>query len=62
MAEYLVTWQIDFDGDTPDEAATLALMVMRDPESTALNFRVTDKSTGVEHDVDLDPFDWRLLA
>ena len=44
MPMYLVTWMIDFDADTPEEAAALALMVMRDnsPDNTATVFTVQE--------------------
>lgn len=43
MPEYLVTWKIDIDADTPEEAAMRALIVQRDPESVAAYFIVKDK-------------------
>lgn len=38
---YRVTWQIDIDADSPEEAAARALIVQRDAESTALVFEVS---------------------
>lgn len=35
-----VRWEIDLDEDTPEAAATLALAIQRDPESTATVFDV----------------------
>jgi hypothetical protein len=43
MTEYLVTWKIDIDADSPEEAAAQALICQRDPESTATIFEVTEK-------------------
>jgi hypothetical protein len=56
---YLVSWSIDVDeseADGPNEAAAFALNVMRDPESRATCFVVTDEQDQV-HFVDLDE-DW----
>lgn len=61
--EYLVTWHIDIDADTPEEAAKRALEIQRNPESIATVFRVQtlDRSTDVT--VDLlygeGTFSWR---
>lgn len=38
--DYLVQWEIELSADTPEEAAQAALEIMRDPESTALFFKV----------------------
>jgi hypothetical protein len=37
MKSYLVTWKIDIDADTPEEAACTALIIQRDndPANTA---------------------------
>ena len=40
--EYLVTWTIDIEADTPEQAAVAALEIQRDPESCALVFGVTE--------------------
>lgn len=45
MKEYLVTWVIDIDADTPEEAAAQALICQRDNQSTATIFEVIDKET-----------------
>lgn len=37
---YTVTWDIDIDADSPEEAAKLALEIQRDPNSTATYFSV----------------------
>ena len=39
-----VTWTIDLDEDTAEAAATVALAIMRDQESAATVFDVTDES------------------
>jgi hypothetical protein len=38
---YLVTWEIDMEAETPREAAQRALDIMRDPESGTV-FKVAD--------------------
>lgn len=38
--EYLVTWTIDIDADSPEEAAKKALHIQRDPVSSANMFEV----------------------
>lgn len=60
-SEYLVTWQIDLDADSPEEAAQQAMNIMRDPLSMALVFDVTDKAANETHRVDLFKEDpgWR---
>ena len=40
--EYLVTWTIDIEADTPEAAAVKALEIQRDPQSCALVFGVTE--------------------
>lgn len=42
MAEYLVTWTIDIDADSPREAAEKALAIQR-RQSIATVFAVKDK-------------------
>lgn len=42
MPTYRVTWEIDIERDTPLEAAREAHTIMRDTESTATVFIVTD--------------------
>ena len=54
MVDYLVTWRIDMEADSPDEAAARALIVQRDPESTAVVFEVSDTSSGTTWSIDLD--------
>lgn len=42
MKSYLVTWEIDIDADTPEDAARKALAIQRDPASIATVFDVYD--------------------
>jgi len=42
MTDYVVTWVIDVDADSPEEAARKALDIQRDPESTANCFDVAE--------------------
>ena len=53
MADYLVTWQIDIEADSYREAAEQALVIQRDPDSTATVFDVHRKRTGHFVRVDL---------
>jgi hypothetical protein len=54
MNTYKVTWAIDIDADTTEEAARKALAIQRDPESIATVFRV--ERPGLVTTVDLaDP-------
>ncbi|HEV3458099.1 MAG TPA: hypothetical protein VHG32_16150 [Thermoanaerobaculia bacterium] len=55
MPTYLVTWRIDIEADTPEEAALAALAIQRKPDSTAVVFEVTDKTSRVAATVDLQP-------
>ena len=43
--EYLVTWQIEIEADSAEEAAQEALKIQRDPESIANVFTVSDGET-----------------
>lgn len=45
MTRYYVTWEIDLFTNTPREAAQLALLIMRNPESIATVFRVCPEGT-----------------
>ncbi len=53
MTEYKVTWIIDIDAETPEDAAAEALNIQRDVESQALFFRVLNKDTDEEVGIDL---------
>lgn len=52
MAEFLLTWKIDIDADTAEEAVELALDIQCDAYSTARHFTVLNKETGEETEVD----------
>ena len=41
--EYVVTWIIELDAESPEEAAKLALEIQRDTNSIATHFIVRDK-------------------
>lgn len=43
MAEYLVSWHIEVDAETPLEAAQAALKIQRDPKSEATVFDIEDE-------------------
>lgn len=55
MNEYKVVWQIDIDADSPEEAASKALIIQRDndPANTATIFDVYD-GDGHRTEVDLN--------
>ena len=52
MPRYLITWEIDADASTPEEAARSAWEAMRRPGSTTNVFKVIDEE-GNETTVDL---------
>lgn len=52
--EYLVTWCINIDADTPEDAAKQALAIMQDKGSTATVFEIKNKDTGATCTVDLE--------
>ena len=52
--EFVVTWVIELDAESAEEAARKALEVQRDAESVATHFRVRD-AEGNEIEIDL----WR---
>lgn len=43
--KYLVTWQINIDATTPEEAADLAREIQQDPRNTATFYQVKDTET-----------------
>lgn len=51
LREYCVTWTIDLDASSPEEAARLALEIQRDPTSIATVF---DVHTGTGRSVRVD--------
>lgn len=44
MARYFVTWEMDIEADSPEDAALEALRIHRNPESVATVFKVTEWS------------------
>lgn len=68
MSEYLVVWSIELDADSPRHAAELARVCMRDPDSIAGVFEVTEyaeRSGGAPErkqavQVDLDKLEGRV--
>lgn len=57
MTQYLVTWEIELDADSPEEAAEVAREIHRDPDSLATHFEVIDSVTGRVVVVDVAGFD-----
>jgi hypothetical protein len=53
VKRYLVTWTIDMDADSPEEAAACAFRIQRDASSIATCFDVTDSETGQIKAVDV---------
>ena len=57
MARYLVTWEIDYEGDgDPEAAARWAWEILRKPHSTANVFTMVDED-GNETKIDLAEID-----
>ena len=54
MPEYLVTWKVDIEADSPQEAARMAVAMHRNPESIANYFTVKNKATDKEQNIDVD--------
>lgn len=46
--EYLVTWEIELDAESPKEAAYKAWEIMRAPDSTANHFAVFSENGDLE--------------
>ena len=44
MKEFLVTWQIDIEAETPEDAAREAFRVHRDSDSMATVFEVQERT------------------
>lgn len=53
MKPFKVVWEIEVDGENATDAALTALEIMRDKQSEALAFTVSQLSTGEEENVDL---------
>lgn len=61
MSRYLVTWEIDYEGEgDPEAAARWAWDVLRKPHSTASVFTMVDEA-GNETKVDLAEIDEQRL-
>ncbi|MDD3039068.1 hypothetical protein [Bacteroides sp.] len=54
MTEYLVTWTIDIEADSPIMAARLAKEIQQDPDSVANFFFISDPTTKTTTEIDLD--------
>lgn len=50
---YKVTWDIELEADSPDEAAKLCLKWIKDPESVCTIFDVVDIESGEHTEIDL---------
>lgn len=62
MAEYTVTWEIELDADSHEDAARQALDMIRDPEGCADVFDVTHPLPGAEPKrIDLSAIDGRRI-
>lgn len=48
MADYKVRWEIEVEANSPREAAEVALMIQRDPNSIALEFNVSQRSKNID--------------
>ena len=51
--QYLVTWEIDIEAETPQDACKIALDVQRRPGNEAVFFTAIEQKTGIKTDVDL---------
>jgi hypothetical protein len=54
MTSYRVSWAVDVDADTPEEAARLTLAMQRDPAGIATVFDVQPEQGGPAARIDLD--------
>ena len=46
MPQYVVSWNIDVEAETPEEAAEAAFGMMQDPETLATFFHVKEAGKG----------------
>lgn len=53
MNHYIVSWEIDIQAPSPEEAARKALAIQRDRDSTATCFTVLKVGTREETSIDL---------
>ena len=58
MKSFLVTWEINIDADTAEEAALDAWQMYFSEDTDANFFTVEDEETGKKHDVDVDDLLW----
>ena len=54
MKSYHVLWEIDIDADSPEDAAREALLIQRDPASSATVFGVTEEDSDLTVTVDIE--------
>lgn len=59
MAFYTVSWIIQIEADTPEEAAQTALSIQRDPSSIATSFMVKEFAMDDAAPV---PADWKRVV
>ena len=52
IKEYRVTWIMELDATSPEDAAKEALAIHRDPDSLATCFDIEDLSTGKHRFID----------
>lgn len=55
MTQYYVSWHIDVEADSFEEAAINALEIQRDPNSLATIFTVKNETTGDSRTIDNHP-------
>ena len=55
MTTYRVTWEIDVEADSPQEAAAEAHRLVRKPDTTATVYSVLNQKTGEGATIDLLP-------
>ena len=58
MSEYKVTWIIEVEAESMEEAAREALAIQRDPFSEATVFEVTNPETGETDTIDGYDYDF----
>ena len=54
MPSYYITWDIQIEADSPEDAAREALEIQRNPESIATVFTVVDEETNAAAVIDAD--------
>lgn len=52
--DFLVSWNIDINAETPEQAALIAREIQLDPESAAVVFLVMNKETKITKEIDLE--------